>query len=93
MRGTVRISAMCICVCVSRTRERDIRAYVRVALICAHFAIIVRDRIVVRGVEAVSSVVVPTLLLFGRCSSSERRATSFVTARYSVFRGRFLPKE
>lgn len=45
------ISRRCVCVCarvhVSCTRERDIRAYVRVALICAHFTIIVRDRIVV----------------------------------------------
>lgn len=47
--GSSYLVGVCVCarVHVSCTRERDIRAYVRVALICAHFTIIVRDRIVV----------------------------------------------
>lgn len=46
--------------------------------------------------EAVSSVVAPTLLLFGWCSSfcSQRRArTTFRHGTLFGFRGRFLPKE
>lgn len=91
-RATVHhISSVCVCVCarvhVSCTRERDIRAYVRVALICAHFTIIVRDRIVVGW------RLCPALLRQLFCYSdgvrvfvlNGARAPPFATARYSVF--------
>lgn len=80
---------VCVRVCVA-TREPDIRAYVRVALICAHFAIIVRDRIVVgwpwrRGgcVQRCCANSFVIRVVFEFCS--QRRAPPFVTARYSVF--------
>lgn len=80
---------VCVRVCVA-TREPDIRAYVRVALICAHFAIIVRDRIVVgwpwrRGgcVQRCCANSFVIRMVFEFCS--QRRAPPFVTARYSVF--------
>lgn len=91
-RATVHhISSVCVCVCarvhVSCTRERDIRVYVRVALICAHFTIIVRDRIVVGW------RLCPALLRQLFCYSdgvrvfvlNGARAPPFATARYSVF--------
>lgn len=93
-RATVHhISSVCVCVCarvhVSCTRERDIRAYVRVALICAHFTIIVRDRIVVGWPWRLC----PALLRQLFCYSdgvrvfvlNGARAPPFATARYSVF--------
>lgn len=93
-RATVHhISSVCVCVCarvhVSCTRERDIRAYVRVALICAHFTIIVRDRIVVGWPWRLC----PALLRQLFCYSdgvrvfvlNGARVLPFATARYSVF--------
>lgn len=87
--GSSYLVGVCVCarVHVSCTRERDIRAYVRVALICAHFTIIVRDRIVVGW------RLCPALLRQLFCYSdgvrvfvlNGARAPPFATARYSVF--------
>lgn len=91
--GSSYLVGVCVCVCarvhVSCTRERDIRAYVRVALICAHFTIIVRDRIVVGWPWRLC----PALLRQLFCYSdgvrvfvlNGARAPPFATARYSVF--------
>lgn len=89
--GSSYLVGVCVCarVHVSCTRERDIRAYVRVALICAHFTIIVRDRIVVGWPWRLC----PALLRQLFCYSdgvrvfvlNGARVLPFATARYSVF--------
>lgn len=89
-RATVHhISSVCVCVCACAC---VVYTRTRYTSVCARGINLRAFHDNCAGsyccrLEAVSSVVAPTLLLFGWCSSfcSQRRAPPFATARYSVF--------
>lgn len=100
-RATVHhISSVCVCVCacacVVYTRTRYTSVCARGINLRAFHDNCAGSYCCRLAVEAVSSVVAPTLLLVGWCSSfcSQRRArTTFRHGTLFGFRGRFLPKE
>lgn len=91
-----RCVCVCACACVVYTRTRYTSVCARGINLRAFHDNCAGSYCCRLAVEAVSSVVAPTLLLFGWCSSfcSQRRArTTFRHGTLFGFRGRFLPKE